>query len=51
MEKIQKENLEEVKAQLLANQERLAATEGKGPSWEEKVGIKAYRYRAVRVRF
>lgn len=29
--------LEEAKAQLFANQERLAATEGKGPSWEEKV--------------
>lgn len=43
MEKMRKDILEEAKAQLLANQERLAATEGKGPSWEEKVGILNFR--------
>jgi hypothetical protein len=29
--------LEEAMAQLTANQEKIAATEGKGPTWEDKV--------------
>ena len=29
---------EEIRAQLMANQEMLGAAEGSGPSWEEKVG-------------
>ena len=31
--------MEEIMAQLTANQERLAATEGQGPAWEEKVRL------------
>jgi len=29
--------LEEAMAQLMANQEKIAESEGKGPSWDDKV--------------
>jgi hypothetical protein len=29
--------LQEAMAQLTANQEKIASTEGKGPTWEDKV--------------
>jgi len=29
--------LEEAMAQLMANQEKIAESEGKGPTWEDKV--------------
>ena len=37
VEKMKKDLEEEIRAQLLANQEMLAGAEGTGMSWEEKV--------------
>lgn len=37
IEKLRQQMLEEAMAQLTANQEKIAASEGKGPSWEDKV--------------
>lgn len=36
---MRKEMEEEIRAQLMANQEMLAGAEGQGPSWEEKVNV------------
>jgi len=33
--------LEEAMAQLMANQEKIASSEGKGPTWEDKVSRNA----------
>ncbi|ELT99958.1 hypothetical protein CAPTEDRAFT_223727 [Capitella teleta] len=37
IDKMRKEMEEEIRAQLMANQEMLAGAEGEGPSWEEKL--------------
>jgi len=37
IENLRKQMLEEAMAQLTANQEKIAASEGKGPTWEDKV--------------
>jgi hypothetical protein len=39
LEKLRQQMLEEAMAQLTANQEKIAATEGKGPTWEDKVSL------------
>jgi len=37
IENLRKQMLEEAMAQLMANQEKIASSEGKGPTWEDKV--------------
>ena len=39
IEKMKRDMQEEIRAQLMANQEMLAEAAGSGPSWEEKVSF------------
>ena len=39
MERLKKQMMDEAISQLTANAEKIAAREGKGPSWEDKVRL------------